>query len=117
MRFIDIFGLILSFLGLYTFVYSLRLLLPRNIVPLVSTSHSEAMALLENAEATNIPNTSDYRVDLAMCVLVQTDSIPFTDRTQLLQPILTDAYGEPSLSRGFPATPPAFFVRSDLSAL
>jgi len=66
MRFIDIFGLILSLLGLYSIVYSLRLLLPRNIVPLVSTSHNEAMALLENAEAINIPNTSGYRVDLAI---------------------------------------------------
>ena len=70
MQFIDIFSLILSFLGLYGIVFSLRLLLPRNVVPLVSTSLNETMALLENAEATNIPNVSDYRVDLAMYVFV-----------------------------------------------
>ena len=70
MQFIDIFSLILSFLGLYGIVFSLRLLLPRNVVPLVSTSLNETMALLENAEATNIPNVSDYRVDLAMYVSV-----------------------------------------------
>ena len=66
MRFIDIFSLILSLLGVYGIVYSLRLLLPRNIVPLVSTSLNEAMALLEDAEAINIPNMSDYRANLAM---------------------------------------------------
>ena len=70
MQFIDIFSLILSLLGLYGIVYALRLLLPRNIVPLISTSLNEAMALLENAEATNTRNMSDYRVDLTMYVLV-----------------------------------------------
>ena len=39
-------------------------------MPLVSTSLNEAMALLENAEATNTRNMSDYRVDLTMYVLV-----------------------------------------------
>ena len=66
MRFIDIFSLVLSLLGVYGIVYSLRLLLPRNIVPLVSASLNEAMALLEHAEAINIPNMSDYRANLAM---------------------------------------------------
>ena len=66
MRFIDIFSLILSFLGAYGIVYSLRLLLPRNIVPLVSTSLNETMSLLEHAEAINIPNMSDNRANLAM---------------------------------------------------
>ena len=60
MRFIDVFTLILSFLGVYGIVYSLRLLLPRNIVSLVSTSLNEAMALLGHAEAINIPNMNDY---------------------------------------------------------
>lgn len=67
---VDIFSLVLSLLGLYGIVFSLRLLLPRNVVPLVSTSLNEAITLLENAEATNTPNVSDYRVDLAMYVMV-----------------------------------------------
>jgi len=66
MRFIDVFTLILSFLGVYGIVYSLRLLLPRNIVSLVSTSLNETMALLGHAEAINIPNMNDYRANLAM---------------------------------------------------
>jgi hypothetical protein len=70
MRFIDVLSLILSFLGVYGIVFSLRLLLPRNIVPLVSTSLTEVVALLEDAEAINIPNVSDYRANLAMCVYV-----------------------------------------------
>jgi hypothetical protein len=51
----------------YNFVYSL---LPRNIVPLVVASFSEAMALLENAEAISIPNTSDYISDLSMYAFI-----------------------------------------------
>jgi hypothetical protein len=66
MKIIDIFSLMLSLLGVHGIVFSLRLLLPRNIVPLVSTSLKEAMAALENAEAINIPNVSDFRTNLAM---------------------------------------------------
>lgn len=62
MLFTDILS-ILSFLGVYGIVYSLRLLLPRNIVPQVSTSLDEAMTLLEHAD---VPNMNDYRTDLAM---------------------------------------------------
>ena len=67
MQFLDVFNLILSFLGLYGIVFSLRLLLPRNIVPLVLTALNEAMALLERDEAIYIPNLGDYRANLAMC--------------------------------------------------
>jgi hypothetical protein len=70
MKIIDIFSVVLSFLGVYGIVFSLRLLLPRNIVPLVSTSLKEAMAPLEDAEAINIPNVSDFRTNLAMYVHV-----------------------------------------------
>jgi len=66
MRFIDILSLILSFLGVYGIASSLRLLLPRNIVPVVSTSLTEVVALLEHAEAINIPNVSDYRANLSI---------------------------------------------------
>jgi hypothetical protein len=62
MAFIDILSLILSF-GI---IFSLRFLFPRNIVPLVSTSFEETVALLERAEAINIPHVSEYRTNLAM---------------------------------------------------
>jgi hypothetical protein len=67
MRFLDVFSLILSFLGFYAIVYSLRLLLPRNIVPPVLTALNEAMALLECDEAISIPNLGDYRANMATC--------------------------------------------------
>ena len=66
MQFIDIINLVLSFPGVYGIVLSIRLLLPRNIVPLIPKLLDEAMVLLEKAEAINIPNVSDYRADLAM---------------------------------------------------
>lgn len=66
MQFFNILSLILSFLGIYGIFYSLRLLLPRNIVPFVSTSLNEAITLLEHAVAINIPNVNDYRASLAM---------------------------------------------------
>ena len=72
MRFLDIFSLILSFLGFYAIVFSLRLLLPRNIVPLVLTALNEAMALLESDEVIYIPNLGAYRANLAMCVHTST---------------------------------------------
>ena len=121
MRFIDVFTLILSFLGVYGIVYSLRLLLPRNIVPLVSTSLNEAMALLGHAEAINISNMNDYRANLAMYARGGCTQLPLplepTDRTQPSQPIPTYAYGEPSLSGFFPAVLPAFSLRSDVEAV
>lgn len=66
MQFITILSLILSFLAIYGDFYNLRLLLPRNVVPSVSKSYSEATTLLEQAEAINIPNVSDYRASLAI---------------------------------------------------
>ena len=76
MRFFDIFSLVLSFLGVYDIVFSLRLLLPRNIVPLVSASLNEAMSLLERAEAIDVPNMSDYRANLAKYAHVCTNQCP-----------------------------------------
>jgi hypothetical protein len=63
---IDILSLILSSLGIYGIVFSLRLLFPRTVVPLVKTSFEEAMSLLERAEAVNIPYVSEYRINLAI---------------------------------------------------
>jgi hypothetical protein len=67
MRFLDVFSLILSFFGFYGIVFSLRLLLPKNIVPLVLTALNEAMALLERDEAIYIPSLGDYRANMATC--------------------------------------------------
>jgi len=67
MQILDIASFCLSVIGTYGIVYSLRLLLPRNVVPHVSTALDEAMVLLESAEDTNaLPNTSEYRTTLTM---------------------------------------------------
>jgi hypothetical protein len=104
MRFIDIFSLILSLLGVYGIVYSLRLLLPRNIVPLVSTSLNEAMALLEHAEANNIPNVSDYRSNLAMYARGCTERPLPTDQTSFRNQFLhmrTESHRSPGFIQQF----------------
>jgi hypothetical protein len=114
----DILSLVLAFLGIYGIVFSLRLLLARNIVPTVSTLLNETMAFLEHAEAIRIPDASDYRASLAMYARIWTHSVPPpTDRTQPSQPILTDAYRESPLSGVFPAALPSLYVWSDLEAL
>jgi hypothetical protein len=59
MAFIDVLSLILS-LGV---LYSLRLLLPCNIVPWVSKSFEEAVKSLQRAEAINM---SEYQANLAL---------------------------------------------------
>jgi len=68
MRLIDLLSLCLSVLGLYGLVFYLRFLLPRNVVPQLSTALNEVDALLVRAEAHNaIPNArEDYRAWLAM---------------------------------------------------
>ena len=84
----DILSLALSFLGIYGIVFSLRLLIPRNIVPLVSTSLTEAKALIEHAEAISIPNLSDYWASWAMYAHVCTHM-----RThQLIEPSLHNQF-------------------------
>lgn len=82
MQFIDIINLILSFLGVYGVVFSIRLLLPRNIVPLIPKLLDEVMVLLEKAEAINIPNVSGYRADLAMYAMSLPINVTPADRTQ-----------------------------------
>ena len=79
MRFLDVFNLILSLIGFYAIVFSLRLLLPRNIVPLVLTALNEAMALLERDEAIYIPNLGDYQANLAMCAYLNPRGSPLTE--------------------------------------
>jgi hypothetical protein len=110
----DILSLILSF-GV---IFALRFLFPHNIVPLVSTSFEEAVTLLERAEAINIPYVSGYRANLAMyaCLYPLVVSLP-TDLTQSAPPILTDAYGEPSVSRVFSTVLPALSLWSDLETV
>ena len=114
MAFIDILSLVLSF-GI---VLSLRFLFPRNIVPLVSTSFEEAMALLERAEAINIPYASEHRANLAMyaCLYPLAITLP-TDLTQSAPPILTNAYGEPSISGVFSTVLSVLSLWSDLEAV
>jgi hypothetical protein len=88
----DVFSLILSLLGFYGIVFSLRLLLPRNFVPRVLAVLNEAMALLERDEAIYIPNLGDYRAKLAMCAHTWTLKVlyraPLTEhrfRSQFIQ--------------------------------
>ena len=100
MKFIDILSLILSFLGFYGIVYSLRLLLPRNIVPHVSTSLNEAMVLLEHA---HVPNVNDYRANLAMCARVCIHNRPLTKpslHNQFLQ-MRTESHRSPGFCQQF----------------
>jgi len=68
MRSFDIISFILSVFGTYGVVLSVRLLLPRNIIPRVSTALNEAHILLNRAEATDaVPTASEHRTNLAMC--------------------------------------------------
>jgi hypothetical protein len=98
MALIDILSLILS-LGI---IFSLRLFFPRNVVPLVSTSFEEAMALLEHAEAIDIPRVSEFRANLAMyaclhplAVRLQTDLVPrHSLRPQFIQ-MRTESHRSP----------------------
>jgi hypothetical protein len=76
MRPTDILSLVLAFLGIYGLFFALRLLLPRNIVPFVSTLLIEAKALLEHAEATGIPDLNDYWASWAMYARVCTTRPP-----------------------------------------
>ena len=67
MSLLDIVSFSLSVIGTYGIVYSLRLLLPRNVIPHVSTALNETMVLLESAEDINaLPNTNEYRATLTM---------------------------------------------------
>jgi hypothetical protein len=67
MQLLDIASFCLSVIGTYGIVYSLRLLLPRNVIPHVSAALDEATLLLESAEDVNaLPNTSEYWATLTM---------------------------------------------------
>ena len=87
MHFIDILSFCLSILGLYGLIYSLRFLIPRNVLPRVSAVLADAERLLDRAESTGvIPHPNDYRSTLAMCGAV----IPSVNRPS---PSLIDSYG------------------------
>ena len=67
MQFLEVVNFCLTVIGTYGIVYSARLLLPRNVIPHVSTALDEVMILLESAEDHNAsPNTSEYRATLTM---------------------------------------------------
>jgi hypothetical protein len=72
MAFLDILGV----LFFYGTIVSLRFLFPRNLVPLVSTSLEEAVALIERAEAVNISYVSEYRANLAMYACLYPSCLP-----------------------------------------
>jgi hypothetical protein len=78
MQLFDIASFCLSVIGTYGIVYSFRLLLPRNVIPHVSTALDEAMILLDRAEDINaLPNTSEYRATLTMYEDVFTHLRPY----------------------------------------
>jgi hypothetical protein len=109
---------LISFILSLQLITSLRLLFPRNIVPLVWTSFEEAVTLLERAEALNVPNVSEYRENLTMYACLYPLAVSLlTDQTQSAQPILTNAYGEPSVSGVFSTVLPAHSKCSGLEAV
>ena len=65
MQFTDILSFCISILGLYGLVYYLRFLIPRNVIPYVSSILTETECLLDHAESiTVIPQSNDYRLAL-----------------------------------------------------
>ena len=59
MHILDLLSLNLSLIGIYgVVVVALRVLLPQNIVPLISELFDKTMALSQQAEAINVPNAS-----------------------------------------------------------
>ena len=80
MRFTDILSFSFSILGLYGIVYYLRFLIPRNLLPYVSTVLTDAEHLLDHAESTSIiPQPNDYRSALTLYEAVVPSNLP-TDR-------------------------------------
>jgi len=66
MRFIDIFTLSLSILGVHDLILYLRFLLPRNLIPRVAAPLTEAQHVLHRAQSTGaIPHASEYVATLA----------------------------------------------------
>jgi hypothetical protein len=89
MQSLDILSFVLSVLGTYGVVLSVRLLLPRDVIRGVSTALNEAEVLLNRAEATSaIPNTSEYRANLAMYEDSCSHHRRFTDERSLSNQVL-----------------------------
>lgn len=83
MRSLDILSFILSVFGTYGVVYSVRLLLPRNVIRRVSTALNEAHILLNRAEATGaVPTASEHETNLAMCEDPCGHRLHFTDDSE-----------------------------------
>ena len=62
MNSVDILNFCLSLLGIYSIIIYLRYLLPRNVVPLISTILDETYQLLGHAEEMGaIPLRSEYK--------------------------------------------------------
>lgn len=62
MHCIDVISFFLSLLGVYGLVLKFRFLLPRNVVPLLSTLLNETQQLLDRAEEIGaVPPQSEFR--------------------------------------------------------
>ena len=62
MQFTDVLSFCFSILGLYSLVYYLHFLIPRNLLPYVSAVLTEAERLLEHAESIGvISRPNDYQ--------------------------------------------------------
>ena len=71
MHFTDILSLCFSILSLYSLVYHLRFLLPRNLLPYVSAVLTEAEHLLDRAKSTGIiPRPNDHRSALTSYAVI-----------------------------------------------
>ncbi|KAH9955037.1 hypothetical protein BC827DRAFT_912279 [Russula dissimulans] len=67
MGLLDVIQLSLVVLGAYRLVVLLRYVLPRDVVPHVSTAMNETQSLLDKAEAVNaIPKDNEHKKDLTM---------------------------------------------------
>ena len=67
MQFTNTFSVRFSVLGLYSLVYYLRFLIPRNILPYVSAVLTEAEHSIDRAESTGvIPRPNDHRSALRL---------------------------------------------------
>lgn len=69
MNALDTLSFVLSLLGIYGLVLSLRYLIPRCFIPRLSAHLNEAQELLNRAEDMNaIPPQSEHRTDLDLYV-------------------------------------------------
>jgi hypothetical protein len=113
---VDILNLCFSLLRIRSLVLFSRSLLPRYVIPSLSTLLNETQQLLERAEAIGaIPPENDYRALLDLCedytIVLMDHHLTFT---QIGKSICNYAYGEQSCSRELPAAAPCDTTPPDL---